>query len=127
MSRKQDGESNAGKDYGMAEYNFIFFCMIRSILPINICRALGRRNEGVIISAFRRICLNASARSDKKIYDLEPYTPKPLKSLNGPAKFFIYQQCVVRKKTIEWVSKQTGIPMTLIKKHIKEGRFQKEF
>ncbi len=127
MGREQNEKSNAGQDYGMAEYNFIFFCMIRSILPINICRALGRKNEGVIISAFRRICKDASAYKDNKVYDLEPYTPKPLRSLNGPAKFFVYQQYIVRKKSIVLISSQTGIPVSCIKKHIKKGRFQKDF
>ncbi len=127
MSRKKDGRSNANKEYGLSEYNFIFFCMIRTILPINICRALDRRNEQVILSAFRRICLDASAYQDEKLYRLIPYTPKPWRHINGPAKFFIYQQCIVRKKSVKAVSEQTGIPQTLIRKHIKEGRYQKDF
>lgn len=124
---EKNKKSNAGKEYGLSEYNFIFFCMIRSILPINICRALDRKNQGVIISVFRRICLDASAYKDKKVYKLWPCTTRPWRHINGPAKFFIYQQCVVRKKSIKLVFEQTGIPMTLIKKHIKEGRFQKDF
>jgi len=127
MNKEKDKKSNAGKDYGKDEYNFIFFCMIRSILPINICRALGRKNEQVIISAFRRICLDASAYQNKKIYELKPCTDRPYLHLNGPAKFFIYQQCIVRMKSIRLVSQQTSIPMSLINRHIEEGEYVKEF
>lgn len=109
----------SGKVYESREYNFIFQLLIRGFAAYMIARALGR-TEREIRLCWRRICMNASAYSNMRVYKLKPFSNKPFSMVNGYAKQFIRSQMflVKQKSTARKIATQTGIPINKIKLEI---------
>lgn len=120
MNRKKGKELHSGRPYSNLEYMLIFFAYIRGYNMGQVARSL-ERSFGAIHSCWRRMCHNASADHNKKIYDfLKPFSDKPWSHINGYAEEYIEAQIfeVEEKSNAQTISKQTGIPTIMIQKYI---------
>lgn len=120
MSRKKGKELHSGRPYSNLEYMLIFFAYLRGYNMGQVAQSLERSFEAIHL-CWRRMCNNASADDDMKVYDfLKPFSDKPWTHINGYAEEYIQAQIfeVEKKSDAVTISKRTGIPVGMIQKYI---------